>query len=120
MTAFTATNIVTATAAGATPAAPVQISAWGTPDTVDGSLIGTRGVMAIVTNTSGGSLDFRVGDPGVTPAGNPASNGYSATPVPTGQTRWVLITQANVNSSGVAQIGASSTAAGFTVQFARY
>lgn len=116
-----ALTVTAATAAGATPAAAAQISAWsGTPDTIDGSLIGTRGVMCIVANTSGGSLDFRVGDPGVTPAGNAAANGYSITTVPNGATRWVYVGPNNVNSSSVAQVGASTTNAGFTVQVARF
>lgn len=116
-----ALTITAATAAGATPAAGAQISAWsGTPDTIDGSIIGQRGVFAIVNNTSGGSLDFRVGDYGSTPAGNPPANGYSATPVPTGQTRWVFIGPNNVDSSGFARVGASTTNAAFTVQIARY
>lgn len=116
-----ALTVTAATAPGATPAAPAQISAWaGTPDTIDGSIIGTRGVMAIVNNTSGGSLDFRVGDPGVTPAGNAPANGYSITTVPTGADRFVFIGPNNVNSSGVAQVGASTTNAAFTIRLARY
>lgn len=116
-----ALTITAATAVGATPAAPAQISAWsGTPDTIDGSIIGIRGVMALVNNTSGGSLDFRVGDYGVTPAGNPAANGYTATPVPTGQERWVFIGPNNVDSNGFARVGASTTNASFTVRLARY
>lgn len=110
-----------ATAAGVAPAAAAQISAWsGTPDTIDGSVIGTRGVMAVVSNTSGGSLDFRVGDPGVTPAGNAAANGYSVVTVPNSGVRWVYIGPNNINSSGVVQVGASTTNAAFTVQLARY
>lgn len=116
-----ALTITAATAVGATPAAPAQISAWaGTPDTIDGSIIGTRGVMALVINNSGGSLDFRVGDPGATPAGNPAANGYSITTVPNTQERWVYIGPNNVNSSSVVQVGASTTNAAFTVRLARY
>jgi hypothetical protein len=116
-----ALTITAATAVGATPAAPAQISAWaGTPDTIDGSVIGTRGVMVLVANASGGSLDFRVGDPGVTPAGNAAANGYSVTTVPTGQSRVVFVGPNNVNSSGVAQVGASTTNAAFTAQVFRY
>jgi hypothetical protein len=116
-----ALTITAATAAGVAPAAAAQISAWaGTPDTIDGSVIGTRGVMAVVSNTSGGSLDFRVGDPGVTPAGNPAANGYTIVTVPNTSTRWVYIGPNNVNSSGVVQVGASTTNAAFTVQIARF
>jgi hypothetical protein len=116
-----ALTITAATLAGATPAAAAQISAWAsTPDTIDGSIIGTRGVVAIVTNSSGGSLDFRVGDPGVTPAGNAVAVGYSAVTVPNSATRWVFIGPANVNSSSVAQVGASTTNAAFTVQLVRY
>lgn len=116
-----ALTITPAIAVGNTPAAPAQISAWaGTPDTIDGSVIGVRGVMAIVANASGGSLDFRVSDPGVTPAGNPAANGYSAVTVPTGQSRWVFIGPNNIKPSGFAEVGASTTNAAFTVQVARY
>lgn len=116
-----ALTITAATAAGATPAPPAQISAWaGTPDTIDGSIIGIRGVAVLVTNTSGGSLDYRVGDPGVTPAGNPVAAGYAVVTVPTGQSRLVYVGPNNVNSSGVAQVGASTTNAAFTQQVFRY
>ncbi len=110
------TNV--ATAAGVTPAAPVQITAWsGTGDTITGSDIGDAGVKALVANASGGSLDFRVEDPGATPAGNPAANGYAATTVPTGQSRLVYIGPNNVNkTTGTVKVGASTSNAAFTVQ----
>jgi hypothetical protein len=118
-----ALTVTAAIGPGATPAAPAQITAWSSGDTIAGSDIGARGVMAIVTNASGGSLDFRVGDPGVTDAGNPAANGYTAITVPNGATRWVYIGPANVDNSsgaGAVKVGASTTNSAFTVQLARY
>lgn len=111
----------TVTAAGITPAAPVQISAWSGPDTISSTVIGSRGVVAIVANGSGGSLDFRVGDPGRTPAGNAVATGYAAVTVPDGATREVYIGPSNVDpATGAAQVGASTTNAAFTVRLHRY
>lgn len=116
-----ALTITAATLAGVAPAAAAQISAWAsTPDTIDGSIVGSRGVLAVVANSSGGSLDFRVGDPGFTPAGNPVAVGYSVVTVPNSASRYVFIGPNNVNSSGVVQVGASTTNAAFTVQLVRY
>lgn len=115
-----ALTITAATAAGATPAAAAQISAWAGPDTIDGSVVGVRGVVVLVANASGGSLDFRVGDPGATPAGNPAANGYSSVTVPNNQSRLVYVGPNNINSSGQVQVGASTTNAAFTAQVFRY
>lgn len=108
--------VATIATTGTAAATPVQISAWASADTIDGGLIGDSGVIAEVSNTSGGSLDFRVGDPGTTAAGNAAANGYRThTVANSGKTR-VRITQANVNpATGVAQVGASTTNAAFTV-----
>ncbi len=115
-------TVVAATSTGATPTAPVQITAWsGTGDTINASDIGDRGVMAVVANASGGSLDFRVEDPGTTPAGNAAANGYATTTVPNGQTRWVYIGPNNVNrTNNNVKVGASTSNASFTVTVARY
>lgn len=113
---MTLLNVAAVTAAGTTAAAPTQLAAWASADTISGSDIGDRGVIVEVNNTSGGSLDLRVGDPGSTPAGNPAANAYRTITVPTGTKTRALVTQANVNpSTGVAQVGASSTNAAFTV-----
>lgn len=113
-------TVQTPTAAGAAPPAATQLAAWASPDTISGSDIGDRGVVVIVSNTSGGPLDLRVSDPGTTLAGNPAANGYTTVTVPTGQSRWVFVGRGNVNASGVAQVGASTTNAAFTIQVLRY
>jgi hypothetical protein len=116
-------TVNTVTSAGIVPSAPTQISAWsGTPDTISSSDIGERGVIAEITNTSGGSLDFRVSDSRTTPAGNPAANGYTTLTVATGgQGGRMLITQNNVNlATGLASVGASTTNAAFTVRLVRY
>lgn len=103
--------------AGSTAGAPTQLAAWATPDTIDGGIIGSDGVIVEVNNTSGGSLDLRVGDPGATPAGNAAANGYRIITVANSTKIRAVVTQSNVNpSTGVAQVGASTTNAGFTVQ----
>lgn len=118
-----ALTVNTATAVGVAPSAPVQITAWsGTGDTIASSEIGDRGVVAHVTNTSGGSLDFRVSDPGRTPAGNTAANGYTTVTVTTGgQGQLVYIGPNNVDSStGVVKVGASTTNAAFLVRIIRY
>lgn len=120
MAALTVNN---APAAGAAPSAPVQITAWsGTGDTISGSEVGERGVVAHVTNTSGGSLDFRVSDPGTTPAGNTAANGYTTVTVPTaGQGMLVFIGKNNVDpATGVVKVGASTSNAAFLVRIIRY
>jgi hypothetical protein len=54
--------------APAVASAPAQITAWPAGDTISLGDIGDRGVLAIVSNTSGGSLNWRVSDPGLTPA----------------------------------------------------
>jgi hypothetical protein len=117
-----ALTVQTVTAAGITPAAPVQITAWsGTGDTISSSEIGQRGVWAEVSNASGGSLDFRIEDSGSTPAGNTAANGYRTVTVPTGQSRKVFIGRHNVNSAtSVVKVGASTSHASFTVGVFRY
>lgn len=109
-------NVAIVTGAGVTAAAPTQLSAWASADTIDGGVIGDDGVIVEVSNTSGGSLDLRIGDPGATPAGNPAANGYRTVAVATGAKVRARITQSNVNpSTGVAQVGASATNAAFTI-----
>ncbi|MEV4197015.1 hypothetical protein [Micromonospora globbae] len=114
-------NVQTVTAAGITPAAPVQLTAWPAGDTISGSDIGDRGVWVEVSNGSAGSLDLRVSDPGFTPAGNPAANGYTSVPVPAGQSRKVYIGRHNVDpATQVAKIGASASNASFTVAAFRY
>lgn len=114
-------TVGTATAVGTTPTAPAQITAWASGDTVSQSDVGDRGVVAIVVNTSGGSLDFRVEDPGTTAAGNAAANGYTTVTVPNSGTRWVYIGPGNVNrTNGTVKVGASTTNAAFTIQLARY
>ncbi len=116
-----ALTVNTATAVGITPAPPVQITAWsGTGDTVTQSEVGDTGVKAIVSNTSGGSLDFRVEDPGATPAGNTAANGYTTVTVPNTQSRHVFIGPNNVNrTNGTVKVGASTSNAAFTVQIVK-
>lgn len=110
------------TGPGTTPPAPATISAWASADTIDGSVIGERGVAAIVVNTSGGTLDFRVEDPGSTRAGNSAANGYTTRSVATGTTAWVFIGPANVNgTTNSVKVGSSGAAVGtFNVQILRY
>jgi hypothetical protein len=119
MAALTATIPVST---GVAPATPAQITAWsGTGDTLSESVIGDRGVVCIVTNSSGGSLDFRVSDPGRTPAGNAAANGYTTVTVANGATRWVYVGRGNVDpATGVAKIGASTSNAAFTVLVLQY
>jgi hypothetical protein len=115
MTALT--NIQTVTAAGIVPAAGVQITAWsGTGDTISSDIVGTRGVWVEVSNTSGGSLDFRVEDPGTTPVGNTAANGYTTHTVANNTNRKVYISPGNVNrTTGTVKVGASTSNAAFTV-----
>lgn len=112
-----ALTVTTVTAAGITPAAGVQITAWsGTGDTISANDIGSRGVWVEVSNTSGGSLDLRVEDPGLTPAGNAAANGYTTITVPTAGARKVYIGPTNVNpTTNTVKIGASTSNAAFTV-----
>lgn len=113
------TNV--ATSPGITPAAPVQITAWsGSGDTISLSDIGETGVKAIVANASGGSLDFRVEDPGTTGAGNTAANGYTTVTVPNSQSRHVFIGLNNVNrTTNTVKVGASTSNAAFTVQIVK-
>lgn len=114
-------TVVAATSTGATPTAAAQITAWSTGDTISASDIGSRGVVAIVANASGGSLDFRVEDPGTTPSGNAATNGYTTVTVANNVTKWVYIGPTNVNpTNSTVKVGASTTNAAFTVQLARY
>lgn len=121
MAALTAQTV---TGAGITPNAPVQITAWTTGDTITASEVGDRGIWAEVANTSGGSLDFRVGDPGSTPAGNPSANGYTTVTVTTGSSRLVYIGKNNIDptlgTGGAVKVGASTTNAAFTVRLFRY
>lgn len=116
--------LLTTTAArgtGATPAAAAQITVWSSGDTVSLSDVGDRGLVAIVANGSGGSLDFRVEDLGTTGAGNAAANGYTTVAVPDGATRWIFIGPRNGNSaSGTVKVGASTSNAAFTIQLLRY
>lgn len=113
---MTALTVQAVTAAGVTPAAPTQLAAWPTGDTIPSSQLGPRGAIVEVANASGGSLDLRVGDVGVTPANNPAANGYATITVPTGSSRRVLVTSANVDpATDAVKIGASTTNAAFTV-----
>jgi len=117
-----ALTVQTVTGPGAEKAAAVQITAWsGTGDTISSSSIGERGVIAEVTNGSGGSLDFRVNDSGTTPAGNTAANAYTTVTVPDGETWLVFIGKHNVNpSTGSVKVGASTSNAAFTVRCIRY
>lgn len=117
MAALTAQTV---TAAGITPSAPTQISAWSGPDTISSTEIGDRGLWAEVTNNSGGSLDFRVQDPGRTPAGNTATNGYTTVTVANTVTKLVFIGKNNVDTDGLCDVGASTTNASFTVRLFRY
>jgi len=114
-------TVNTAVATGTTVAAPAQITAWsGTGDTIASSEIGDRGVDALVTNTSGGSLDFRVEDPGATPVGNAAANGYTTITVANGVTKSVFISKDNVNrTNSTVKVGASTSNAAFTVTIHR-
>ena len=110
-----------ATSVGITPAAPAQITAWsGTGDTITASDVGDTGVTAVVSNTSGGSLDFRVEDSLTTPAGNAAANGYTTVTVPNSQSRHVFIGPNNVNRTNqTVKVGASTSNAAFTVQIVK-
>jgi hypothetical protein len=100
----------------------VQITAWsGTGDTISASEVGERGVVALVANASGGSLDFRVSDPGTTPAGNTATNGYTTVTVANSTSQQVFIGKNNVDpTTGVVKVGASTSNAAFTVRTFRY
>ncbi len=109
------------TSTGTTPSAPAQISAWASADTISGSEVGERGLIAIVANGSGGSLDFRVSDPGTTPAGNAPANGYTTITVPNAAARDVFIGKNNVNpATGQVTVGASTTNAAFTVRLVQH
>ena len=94
----------------------------GTPEPAraTAAVVGARGVVAEVTNSSGGSLDFRVQDPGTTPAGNAAANGYTTITVANGATAMVYIGPNNVDDDSLCDIGASTTNAGFTMRLYRY
>lgn len=114
-------SVQTVTAAGVTSAAPTQLTAWTGGDTIAGSDVGTRGVVVEVANASGGSLDLRVSDPGRTPAGNTAANGYASHVVATGTTKKVWVGPGNVDpATGAVKIGASTAHASFTVRVERY
>ena len=118
--ALLTTNV--ATGPGITPVPPATITAWsGTGDTISANDIGDTGVTALVVNTSGGPLDFRVEDPNSTPAGNPAANGYTTVTVPTGQSKHVKITKNNVNqTTNTVKVGSSGTAVStFNVQLVK-
>lgn len=109
-------TVATVSTAGTTAAAPTQLAAWASPDTIDGGAIGSDGVIVEVNNTSGGALNLRIGDPGTTAAGNPPANGYREIAVANGARVRARVTQANVNpATGVAQVGASTTNAAFTI-----
>lgn len=112
------TNV--ATAAGITPVAPVQITVWTSGDTISSSDIGDTGVNVLVANASGGSLDFRVEDPGTTAAGNPSANGYTTVTVPNSQSRLVFVGPGNVNrTNNNVKVGASTSNAAFTAQIVK-
>lgn len=114
-------TVNTAVWTGTTPVAAAQITAWSTGDTIASGDVGDRGVLAVVANSSGGSLDFRVEDPGATPTGNAAANGYTTVTVPNSATRTVFIGPKNINqANGTVKVGASTTNAAFTVQLHRY
>jgi hypothetical protein len=107
--------------APAVASAAAQITAWPAGDTISLGDIGERGVLAIITNTSGGALEFRISDPGTTPAGNPVALAYEATSVANNATLFEVITKHHVDpATGVAKIGASTTNAAFTVRLVRY
>lgn len=114
-----ALTVKSVTAVGVDPA-PVQLSAWATPDTIPASEIG-KGVVALVANGTAGSLDLRVGDTGVTPAGNAPANPYRVVAVPAGESRLVYIGPANVDATvNAVEVGASAADAAFTVAVLRY
>lgn len=101
-------TVRTITAAGAA----VARTAVSASDTIDGGAIGDRGVVLDVNNGSGGSINVTVGDPGLTPAGNPASGSPAGRviAVPAGQQRQIYIGPKNVDpSTGVATITYSAT-----------
>lgn len=107
--------------APAVAAAPAQITAWPAGDSIALDLIGERGILAIISNTSGGSLNYRVSDPGLTPAGNPVALGYEETAVANGAVFLDVITKHNADpATGAVKIGASTTNAAFTVRLVRY
>ncbi|HEX7160403.1 MAG TPA: hypothetical protein VF223_04110 [Trebonia sp.] len=117
-----ALTVQTITAAGVEPDDPVQITAYsGAGDTITAAQIGSRGVIAEVTNGTGGSLNFQVQDPGRTPAGNALADGFVAIAVPAGETRMVYIGPKNVDpATGTVKVGASTTNSSFTVRCFRY
>lgn len=117
-----ALTTVSATGAGVVPTTPAQITAWsGTGDTISATSVGERGVVAVVANASGGSLDFRVEDPGTTRAGNAAANGYTTVTVANNTTKWVYVGPGNVNTTNqTVKVGASTSNAAFTVTVLRY
>ncbi len=114
-------TVQTNTAVGTVANTPVQITAWPAGDTIPGSEVGERGIQAIVANASGGTLNFRISDPGRTPAGNAAANGYTDIAVATGTTMVVVITKNNIDpATGAVKVGASTSNAAFTVRLSRY
>lgn len=62
-------TVATVTTAGTTP----TFTAVNSSDTISGDMIGQRGVVLEVV-TVGTGTTVTVGDPGTTPAGNPAAN----------------------------------------------
>jgi hypothetical protein len=79
-------------------------------------------VILDVNNASGGSINVTVGDPGTTPAGNPASGSPAGrvVAVPAGAQRDIYISPRNVDpSTGVVTVTYSSTTS-VTAECTRY
>lgn len=85
----------------------VSRSAVAASDTISGSDIAERGVVLDVNNASGGSINVTIGDPGQTPAGNPATGTPAGrvVAVPAGAQRQIYVGPRNVDpSTGVATV----------------
>lgn len=96
-------TVRTITASGAA----VARTAVAASDTISGNDIADRGVILDVNNASAGSINVTVGDPGQTPAGNPASGTPAGRviAVPAGGQRQIYIGPKNVDpATGVVTI----------------
>lgn len=106
------------TAAGAA----IARAAVSSSDTIDGSAIGDRGLVLDVNNASGGSINVTIGDPGTTPAGNPASGTPAGrvVAVPAASQRQIFVGPRNVDpATGVATVSYSATTS-VTAEVYRY
>lgn len=105
-----------------TAGAAINRTAVASTDTINGGDIGGRGVVLDVNNASASSINVTIGDPGVTPAGNPASGTPAGrvVAVPAGAQRQIYVGPKNVDpATGVATITYSATAS-VTAEAYRY